>query len=155
MVSLTNWTWIKTFNKLICHTVTSTLWNLPLNCTLNYFQRSMRFAVSLHFWSTSGRAAKRLIGLQEQLHGRGRASRGKSTGTSAACAFVYNKCITRKCLTLKMKVVIFTFSNSSPSKFRSRWLSTAFAMVPFNGKYLTSYLIVIVIFAFYNIYLSK
>ena len=49
---------------------------------------------------------------------------------------------------------IFTFKSVWPWKCGSRsWCTTT--VVPFNGKYLTSYLMVIVMFAFSSVYLSK
>ena len=57
---------------------------------------------------------------QEQLHGEAVRVEANLLGTSATCAIFYSKCITRKCLTLKIK---------------SRSRSTTFTMVPFDGKY--------------------
>ena len=50
---------------------------------------------------------------QKQLHSEGRASRVKCASTFAASAIFYNKCITRKYLTLKMnfKVIEYNIHN--------------------------------------------
>ena len=49
---------------------------------------------------------------QGQLHSEDRASRGKSAADNRYLRiFFYNKCIIRKCLTLKMKVKIREYTN--------------------------------------------
>ena len=50
---------------------------------------------------------------------------------------------------------IFIFQNSWSGKCRSRSGCTTFAVALFDDKCLTSYLIVIVMFAFFSVYLSK
>ena len=101
---------------------------------------------------------------------------------------VYNKCMTRKCLTLKVKVKVteytnwngpiwwkistfikvilehvslaFTVSRYSHFKFRvleyvgESWCST-FAVAPYDGKYLTFYLMAIVMVEFLQMILVK
>ena len=48
---------------------------------------------------------------QEQFHGKGRASRGKSAGDNHRMRiFFYNKCTTRICLTLKMKIKVMEYN---------------------------------------------
>ena len=125
------------------------------------------------FWHWKGILIK-----QEQLHGGGRASRGKYAGDIRCLPIFYNKRITRKCLTLKTKVMvveynirngpirwqistsmkvivehyllalavfeILAFQNSWPWKCRSRSWRPPLAVALLDGKYLTSYLVVIV-----------
>ena len=113
---------------------------------------------------------------------RGHTNQGKSA-VDIRCLhnFFHSKYITRKCLTLKIKVKIikyitgpirwqisnaikvivehflldltifqiFTFKISRPWKCRSNPWCTTFAVVSFDGKYLTSYLMAIVMFAFF------
>ena len=117
-----------------------------------------------------------------ELHGGSRASRGKSAGDIRSQRNFYDKCITRKCLTFKMKVkdteytnrndpiwwqiltsikVIFkhislaltvfqkfTFQISWTWKCSSKSWCTTLAV--FDDKHLTSYLMAIVMFAFFQ-----
>ena len=106
-------------------------------------------------------------------------------GTSAARAIIYRKCITRKCLILKMNVKVMECTScSGPIRWQistsikvilehfslaltafeiftfqnsssEKYRSRTFVMAPFDGKNLTSHLTAIVRFAFFYLLLMK
>ena len=105
----------------------------------------------------------------------GCASRWKSTGAISCLCIFYRQCITRKYFILKIKVKVMEYNirigpvwwripisiKVMPEhfswhwKYRSKSWCTTFAVVSFNGKWQTSYLTAMILFAFFQPILVK